>query len=68
MLNNRRKQQKGKDYKSLQENWRHQRKIPPKDGQIKDKSSRDLLEAEGIKKRWKEYMEKLYKKDLNELY
>ena len=26
----------------------------------------DLAEAEKIKKRWKEYMEELYKKDLNE--
>ena len=27
----------------------------------------DLTEAEDIKKRWQEYMEELYKKDLNEL-
>ena len=26
----------------------------------------DLTEAEGIKKRWQEYTEELYKKDLNE--
>ena len=32
-----------------------------------DKNGRDLVDAEEIKKRWKEYMEKLYKKDLNEL-
>ena len=36
-------------------------------GTIKDKSGRDLVDAEEIKKRWKEYMEELYKKDLNEL-
>ena len=35
-------------------------------GTIKDKSGRDLVDAEEIKKRWKEYMEELYKKDLNE--
>ena len=36
-------------------------------GTIKDKSGRDLVDAEEIKKRWKEYMEELYKKDLNEM-
>ena len=35
-------------------------------GTIKNKNSRDLVDAEEIKKRWKEYMEDLYKKDLNE--
>ena len=29
---------------------------------IKDRNGRDLTEAEDIKKRWKEYTEKLYKK------
>jgi len=28
----------------------------------------DLTEAEGIKKRWQEYTEKLYKKDLHDPY
>ena len=32
-----------------------------------DKNCRDLVNAEEIKKRWKEYMEELYKIDLNEL-
>ena len=32
-----------------------------------DKNSRDLIEAEEIKKKWKENMEELHKKDLNEL-
>ena len=31
---------------------------------IKDKNGRDLTEAEDIKKRWQEYTEELYKKDL----
>ena len=35
-------------------------------GTIKDKNGRDLVEAEEIKMRWKEYMEEWYKKDLNE--
>ena len=29
---------------------------------IKDRNGMDLTEAEGIKKRWQEYTEKLYKK------
>ena len=36
-------------------------------GTKKDRNSRDLVDAEEIKKRRKEYMEELYKKDLNEL-
>ena len=34
-------------------------------GQIKDRNVMDLTEAEGIKKRWQEYTEELYKKDLH---
>ena len=34
-------------------------------GTIKDRNGRDLTEAEDIKKRWQEYTEELYKKDLN---
>ena len=33
---------------------------------IKDRNGRDLTEAEDTKKRWQEYTEKLYKKDLND--
>ena len=33
---------------------------------IKDRNGRDLTEADGIKKRWKEYIEELYKKDLHD--
>ena len=35
-------------------------------GLIKDKNGMDLTEAEDIKKRWQEYMEELYKKDLHD--
>ena len=35
-------------------------------GSIKDRNGRDLREAEDIKKRWQEYTEKLYKKDLHD--
>ena len=33
---------------------------------IKGRNSMDLTEAEDIKKRWQEYTEELYKKDLND--
>ena len=36
-------------------------------GTIKERNSMDLTEAEDIKKRWQEYTEELYKKDLNDL-
>ena len=32
---------------------------------IKDRNGMDLKEAEDIKKRWQEYTEELYKKDLS---
>ena len=35
---------------------------------IKDRNGLDLTEAEDIKKRWQEYTEELYKKDLNNPY
>ena len=35
-------------------------------GLIKDRNGMDLTEAEGIKKRWQEYTEELYKKDLHD--
>ena len=34
-------------------------------GSIKDGNGMDLTEAEDIKKRWQEYKEELYKKDLH---
>ncbi|KAF7251528.1 Craniofacial development protein 2 [Varanus komodoensis] len=34
-------------------------------GMIKDQNGRDLTEAEEIKKRWQDYTEELYKKELN---
>ena len=35
-------------------------------GSIKDRNGMDLTEAEDIKKRWQEYMDKLYEKDLHD--
>ena len=33
-------------------------------GTVKDRNGMDLTEAEDIKKRWQEYTEEIYKKDL----
>ena len=35
-------------------------------GSIKNRNGMDLTEAEDIKKRWQEYTEELYKKDLHD--
>ena len=35
-------------------------------GSIKDKNSKDLAEADEIKKRWQEYTEEMYRKALND--
>ena len=35
-------------------------------GTIKDRNGMDLTEAEDIKKRWQEYTEELFKKDLHD--
>ena len=35
-------------------------------GMIKDRNGLDLTEAEDVKKRWQEYTEELYEKDLHE--
>ena len=35
-------------------------------GSIKDRNGMDLTEAEDIKKRWREYIEELFKKDLHD--
>ena len=40
--------------------------IHAKMGTIKDRNGMDLTEAEDIKKRWQQYTEELYKKDLHD--
>ena len=35
-------------------------------GTIKDRNDKDIVKAKEIKKRWQEYTEELYKKDLND--
>ena len=37
-------------------------------GSVKDRNGMDLTEAEDIKKRWQEYTEELYKKDLHDAH
>ena len=67
MQRNRGKQQNGKDYRSLQENFRDTKEtFHAKMGSVKDRNGRDLTEAEDIKKRWEEYTEEQYKKDLHD--
>ena len=62
--NNRREKTKGL-FKKIGDN---KGTFHPKMGTIKDRNGKDLIEAEEIKKRWKEYTEELYKKDLNDPY
>ena len=40
--------------------------FPAKMGSIKDRNGMDLTEAEDTKKRWQEYTEELYKRDLHD--
>ena len=41
-------------------------KVQAKMGTVKDRNGMDLTEAEDTKKRWQEYTEELFKKDLND--
>ena len=65
MQRNRGKKQNGKDQRSLQETQRYQGNISCKDGHSKGQNGMNLTEAEDTKKRWQEYTEELYKKDLH---
>ena len=69
----------GKQYKEMEENNRMGKTrdlfknirdtkgtFHAKMGSIKDRNGMDLTEAEDIKKRWQEYTEELYKKDLHD--
>ena len=68
MQTNRGKQQNGKEisrdlFKKIRDT---KGTIYAKMGTIKDRNGMDLTEAEDIKKRWQEYTEELYKKDLHD--
>ena len=53
--------------RDLFKNIRDNREIfHAKMGTIKDRNGMDLTEADDIKKRWQEYIEELYKKDLHD--
>ena len=66
MQRNREKQQNGKDQRSLQENRDTKGTFHAKMGLIMDRNGMDLPEAEDNNKRWQEYTEELYKKDLHD--
>ena len=66
MQRNRGKQQNGKDQRSFQKSRDTKGTFHANMGSIKDRNCRDLTEAEDIKKRWQEYTEELYKKDLHD--
>ena len=40
--------------------------LQAKKGSIKNRNDMDLTEAEDVKKRWQEYTEEIYKKDLHD--
>ena len=67
MQRNRGKQQNGKDRDLFKKIRDIKGKFQAKMGLIKDRNGMDLIEAEDIKKRWQEYTEELYKKDLYDL-
>ena len=66
MQRNRGKQQNGKDRDLFKKNRDTKGTFHAKMGLIKDRNGMDLTEAEDIKKRWQEYTEELYKKDLHD--
>ena len=66
MQRNRGKKQNEKDQKSLQETEDVKGIFHTKMGIVKDRNGIDLTEAEDIKKKWQEYTEELYKKDLHD--
>ena len=68
MQGNRGKQQNGKVQKSLQENQRYQGNISCKDGLDKGQKWYGPNRSRDIKKRWQEYTEEMYKRDLHDPY
>ena len=65
MQRNRGKQQSGKTRDLFKKIRDTKGTFHAKIGSIKDRNGMDLTEAEDIKKRWQEYTEELYKKDLH---
>ena len=54
---------KTRDFKKIRDT---NKTFHAKIGSVKDRNDMDLTEAEDIKKRWQEYTEELYKKDLHD--
>ena len=67
MKRNRGKQQNGKTRDLFKKIRDTKGTFHAKVGSLKDRNGMDLTEAEDIKKRWQEYSEELYKKDLHNL-
>ena len=69
-MNNEEKQRKTIELETLEISSRNYRDIKgtfhAKMGTIKDRNGMNLTEAEDTKKRWQEYTEELYKKDLHD--
>ena len=64
MQRNRGKQQNGKDhFKKIRDT---KKTFHAKIGTLKDRKGMNLTEAEDVKKRWQEYIEELYRKDLHD--
>ena len=66
MQRNRGKQQNGKARDLFKKIRATKGTFHAKMGLIKDRNGMDLTEAEDIKKRWQEYTEELYKRDLHD--
>ena len=66
MQRNRGKQQNGKTRDLFKKVRDTKETFHAKMGTIKDRNGMDLTEAENIKKRWQEYTEELYKKQLHD--
>ena len=60
------KQRKTTEWERLEISLRKLLKFHAKTDTIKDRNGRGLAEAEDIKKRWQEYTEDMYKKDLHD--
>ena len=66
MQRNREKNRKGKTRHLFKKIRDTKGTFHAKMGSIKDRNCMDLTEAKDIKKRWQEYTEELYKKDLHD--
>ena len=66
MKRSRGKQQNGKDQRSLKKIGDIKETFHARMDTINDRNSKDLTQAEEIKKKWQEYTKELCKKDLND--